>query len=57
MAKLDIKDSYRNIPTDPLDYHSLSFVWNNQLYFDKYLPMGASSACELLEQLRAHLCS
>lgn len=31
MAKLDIEDSYRKIPTDHLDdYHFLSFVWNNQ---------------------------
>lgn len=29
MAMLDIENSYRNIPTDPLDYHFLGFVWNN----------------------------
>lgn len=52
MAKLDIEDSYRNIPTDHLDeYLFLSFVWNNQYYFDKCLPMGTSSAFQLFEKL------
>lgn len=55
MAKLDIENGYRNIPIHPLDYHFLGFVWNNQYYFDKCLPMGASSACQLFEKLSTSL--
>lgn len=55
MAKLDIEDGYRNISIHPLDYHFLGFVWNNQYYFDKCLPMGASSACQLFEKLSTSL--
>lgn len=47
MVKLDIEDSYRNIPTDHLD----GIVWNNQYIFDKCLPMGTSSAFQLFEKL------
>lgn len=49
MAKLDIEDGFRNIPIHPAGYHFLGFMWDNQYYFDKYLPMGASSPCRLFE--------
>lgn len=56
MAKLVNEDSYRNFPTDHLDdYIFLSFVWNNQYYFGKCLPMGTSSACQLFEKLSTSL--
>ncbi|XP_062591615.1 uncharacterized protein LOC134253122 [Saccostrea cucullata] len=55
MAKLDIEDGFRNIPIHPSDYHFLGFLWNNQYYFDKCLPMGASSSCQLFERLSTAL--
>jgi hypothetical protein len=51
MAKSDIKDAFRIIPVNPLDYHLLGFVWKSQFYFDRCLPMGASSSCHIFEQL------
>lgn len=55
MAKMDIKDGFRNIPIHPSDYHLLGFVWNNEFYYDKCLPMGASSSCQIFEQLSSAL--
>lgn len=48
MAKPDIEDAFRKIPIFPLDYHLLGFSWQGQFYFDKCLPMGASSSCQIL---------
>lgn len=48
MAKTDIKDAFRIIPVNPADYHLLGFSWDNEFYFDKCLPMGASSSSGFL---------
>ena len=55
MAKLDVEDGFRNIPIHPSDHHFLGFIWENQYYFDKCLPMGASSSCQLFEKLSTAL--
>lgn len=55
MAKLDIEDGFRNIPIHPADYNILGFMWDNQYYFDKCLPMGASSSCQLFQRLSTAL--
>jgi len=55
MAKLDIEDGYRNVPIHPADYHFLGFVWEGQFYYDKCLPMGASSSCQIFEKLSTAL--
>ncbi|XP_056009591.1 uncharacterized protein LOC130046335 isoform X1 [Ostrea edulis] len=51
MAKSDIKDAFRIMPVNPLDYHLLGFVWNSAFYYERCLPMGASSSCQIFEQL------
>ena len=55
MAKCDIKDGFRNIPLHPDDYHLLGFIWDNHFYYDKCLPMGASSSCQIFEKLSCSL--
>ena len=55
MAKTDIEDGFRNIPIHPADYHLLGFQWEGQYYFDKCLPMGASSSCQIFEKLSTAL--
>lgn len=51
MAKTDIQDAFRIIPIHPDDYNLLGFSWDNKFYYDKCLPMGASSSCQIFECL------
>ena len=44
MAKMDIKQAYRNIPIAPEDRHLLGFRWNQITYIDNTLPFGLRSA-------------
>ncbi|XP_053392697.1 uncharacterized protein LOC128555162 isoform X1 [Mercenaria mercenaria] len=49
MAKTDIQSAFRIIPVHPDDRSLLGFKWSNQFYYDKCLPMGASSSCQIFE--------
>jgi hypothetical protein len=49
MAKTDIEDAFRIIPIHPSDYYLLGFTWEGKFYYDKCLPMGASSSCKIFE--------
>ena len=49
LAKSDIQAAFRIIPINPLDYHLLGFKWKDKYYFDRCLPMGASSSCQIFE--------
>lgn len=51
MAKTDIEDAFRILLINPSDYHLLGFSWEEKFY----LPMGASSSCQLFEKLRVAL--
>ena len=44
MAKLDIKQAYRNIPVYPQDRLLLGMSWGGRIYVDKTLPFGLRSA-------------
>ena len=44
MAKLDIKQAYRNIPVHPTDRPLLGMSWDGKVYADKTLPFGLRSA-------------
>ena len=44
LAKMDIRQAYRNIPVAPEDKHLLGLQWNNQIYVDQVLPFGLRSA-------------
>ena len=49
LAKSDIRSAFRLIPVHPEDYHLLGFTWQGKYYYDRSLPMGASSSCFLFE--------
>ena len=51
LAKTDIEHAFRLIPINPNQYHLLCFKWNNSYYFDRCLPMGARSSCQIFELL------
>ena len=55
MAKTDIQDAFRIVPVQPDDYKLLGFSWDNNFYYDKCLPMGASSTCQIFERLNTSL--
>ena len=44
MAKMDIREAYRNIPVAPEDRHLLGFRWKDTIFIDKVLPFGLRSA-------------
>ena len=44
MAKLDIKQAYRNVPVYPQDRCLLGMSWGGKIYADKTLPFGLRSA-------------
>lgn len=55
MAKADIQDAFRIIPIHPDDYKLLGFSWQGHYYYDRCLPMGASSSCQIFESLSCSL--
>ncbi len=44
MAKVDIKEAYRNIPVHPQDRFLLGMKWQGEILVDKVLPFGLRSA-------------
>ena len=45
----DLEDACRTIPVSPLDYSKLGFSFQEEIYFDCALPMGASSSVRVYE--------
>ena len=44
LAKMDIRQAYRNIPVAPADRRLLGLTWQQQVYVDKVLPFRLRSA-------------
>ena len=44
MAKMDIKQAYRNVPIHPADRYLLGMAWKGKVYIDTALPYGLRSA-------------
>ena len=44
LAKMDIKQAYRNVPVHPEDQLLLGMQWEGKVYVDKALPFGLRSA-------------
>lgn len=44
MAKMDIKQAYRNIPVHPADRRLLGMKWIDKVFIDMALPFGLRSA-------------
>ena len=55
LAKMDIKQAYRNIPVAPQDRHLLGFRWKEKVYIEKVLPFGLRSS-PLIFSATAHCC-
>ena len=51
IAKADVENAFRILPTHPSEYHLLGFIWNNLYYYHKRLVMGGSPSCSTFEQL------
>ena len=50
LSKTDIKDAFRLLPLRPEDYYLTGMHWNGLYYFDKCLPMGCASSCQIFER-------
>ena len=55
LAKCDVKEGFRNLPVSPSDYHLLGFKFDQSYYYDKVVPMGARSSCNIFEQFSTSL--
>ena len=51
MAKTNVRSAFRIVPVHPSDYPLLGFQWKEKWYYDKTLPMGCSSSCQIFEDL------
>ena len=49
LAKCDIKSAFRLLRISPNEFDLTGFKFENEYYFDKCLPMGASISCALFE--------
>ena len=51
MFKIDLSRYFRQIPLDPGDYSIIGYVIDEQIYFDKVLPMGMRSAPYIAQRI------
>ena len=51
LAKIDVKEAYRNIPVHPSDRHLLGMSWQGRIFVDGQLPFGLRSAPVLFSAL------
>lgn len=51
LAKADIAEAYRLVPIHPRCYNLLGFQLKGLYYYDRCLPMGASSSCFIFEKV------
>ena len=49
LAKSDISEAFRLIPLSPESYRHTGFCLNGEFFYDRCLPMGASSSCKIFE--------
>jgi len=49
LAKTDIAEAFRIIPVHPSCYHLLGFQSQKKYYYDRCLPQGCSSSCQIFE--------
>ena len=55
MVKVDILQAFRQIPVRKVDYPLLGFKWKGKFFYDRCLPMGASSSCKMFEAFSSAL--
>ncbi|XP_062604208.1 uncharacterized protein LOC134266009 isoform X1 [Saccostrea cucullata] len=49
-CKTDIRSAFRILPVSPTDYELLGFMWENNYFYDRCLPMGCRTSCKIFEQ-------
>ena len=55
LFKLDLKNAFRLLPVNRLDFNQLGFQFKGEYYFDKCLPFGCSISCSLFEKVATFL--
>lgn len=55
LAKADIKLAFRLLPISPLAFNSLGFYFEEDIFFDKCLPMGCSVSCSYFKAFSSFL--
>ena len=50
LSQCDVKSAFRILPISPADFDLLGITFQEEYYFDKMLPMGASISCALWEK-------
>ena len=55
LAKIDVKEAYRNITIHPDDRHLLGISWNEKLFLDCQLPFGLRLAPVIFSAVRMRL--
>ena len=51
MFKVDLSRYFRQLPLDPGDYSLMGYIVDNQLYFDKMLPMGMRNSPYIAQRI------
>ena len=51
LAKTDIKSAYKIVPIHPDEQYLLGFTLNSKFYYDRTLPMGLRSSCQIFESI------
>lgn len=55
LAKCDIKSAFRLLPLNPSDFDLMGFKFDDLYFYQKVLPMGASSSCALFNKFSSIL--
>ena len=51
LFKLDLRNAFRLLPVNKLDFSQLGFQFKDKFYFDKCLPFGCSISCSHFEKV------
>ena len=51
MAKVDIRNAYRNVPVHPVDRWLLGMSWRRGIFIDAVLPFGLGSAPKIFNSV------
>ena len=49
LTKLDIKSAFRLLPLSPSNFPLMGIKYSDSYYIDAFLPMGASSSCQIFQ--------
>ena len=51
LSKIDISRVFRNLRLDPCEYNLMGLSWDNRMYMDMSLPMGAKTGSALFQRV------